>query len=65
MDPDTNPAGIKQRLGVVPQETNLDPDFTCYGNLFTYAGISTSRRKLAINGPKNCWILSSCRRNGT
>jgi lipooligosaccharide transport system ATP-binding protein len=37
MDPDTNPAGIKQRLGVVPQETNLDPDFTCYGNLFTYA----------------------------
>jgi len=37
MDPDTDPAGIKQRLGVVPQETNLDPDFTCYGNLFTYA----------------------------
>ena len=37
MDPDTNPAGIKQRLGVVPQETNLDPDFTCFGNLFTYA----------------------------
>jgi lipooligosaccharide transport system ATP-binding protein len=37
MDPDTDPAGIKARLGVVPQETNLDPDFTCYGNLFTYA----------------------------
>jgi lipooligosaccharide transport system ATP-binding protein len=37
MDPDTAPAEIKQRLGVVPQETNLDPDFTCYGNLFTYA----------------------------
>ena len=37
MDPDTSPAEIKQRLGVVPQETNLDPDFTCYGNLFTYA----------------------------
>jgi lipooligosaccharide transport system ATP-binding protein len=37
MDPDISPAGIKQRLGVVPQETNLDPDFTCYGNLFTYA----------------------------
>jgi lipooligosaccharide transport system ATP-binding protein len=36
-DPDKEPAGIKQRLGVVPQETNLDPDFTCYGNLFTYA----------------------------
>jgi lipooligosaccharide transport system ATP-binding protein len=37
MDPDIDPAGIKARLGVVPQETNLDPDFTCYGNLFTYA----------------------------
>jgi len=37
MDPDTSPAEIKQRLGVVPQETNLDPDFTCFGNLFTYS----------------------------
>ena len=37
MDPDISPAEIKQRLGVVPQETNLDPDFTCYGNLFTYS----------------------------
>jgi lipooligosaccharide transport system ATP-binding protein len=37
MDPDIHPAEIKQQLGVVPQETNLDPDFTCYGNLFTYA----------------------------
>ena len=37
MDPDINPAGIKQRIGVVPQETNLDPDFTCAGNLLTYA----------------------------
>ena len=37
LDPDISPAEIKQRLGVVPQETNLDPDFTCYGNLFTFA----------------------------
>lgn len=37
LDPDIHPAEIKQRLGVVPQETNLDPDFTCYGNLFTYS----------------------------
>jgi lipooligosaccharide transport system ATP-binding protein len=37
MDPDKNPAEIKQQLGVVPQETNLDPDFTCFGNLFTYS----------------------------
>ena len=37
MDPDKNPAEIKQRIGVVPQETNLDPDFTCAGNLRIYA----------------------------
>ena len=37
MDPDSYPAEIKLRLGVVPQETNLDPDFTCFGNLFTYS----------------------------
>ena len=37
MDPDTAPAAIKAKLGIVPQETNLDPDFTCFGNLFTYA----------------------------
>ena len=37
MDPDKNPAEIKQRLGVVPQETNLDPDFTCFGNLYYYS----------------------------
>jgi len=37
MDPETDPAKIKQRIGVVPQETNLDPDFTCAGNLLVYA----------------------------
>ncbi|OPX65564.1 MAG: putative branched-chain amino acid transport ATP-binding protein LivG [Methanoregula sp. PtaU1.Bin006] len=37
MNPDMEPAAIKARIGVVPQETNLDPDFTCFGNLFTYA----------------------------
>jgi len=37
MDPEKDPAAIKARLGIVPQETNLDPDFSSYGNLFTYA----------------------------
>ena len=37
LDPDEYPAEIKRRIGVVPQETNLDPDFTCEGNLMTYA----------------------------
>jgi lipooligosaccharide transport system ATP-binding protein len=37
LDPNKHPAEIKRRIGVVPQETNLDPDFTCEGNLLTYA----------------------------
>lgn len=37
MDPDTSPRMIKQRLGVVPQENNPDPDFTVFQNLTLYA----------------------------
>jgi len=37
MDSDTHPREIKRLLGVLPQETNLDPDFTCYENLTHYA----------------------------
>ncbi len=37
MDTDTNPRAIKQRLGVVPQENNPDPDFTTFQNLIIYA----------------------------
>jgi lipooligosaccharide transport system ATP-binding protein len=37
IDPDRDPAGIKSRLGVIPQETNLDPDYTSFGNLFSYS----------------------------
>lgn len=37
LDPDEYPDIIKHRIGVVPQETNLDPDFTCEGNLLMYA----------------------------
>ncbi|MCU0631416.1 MAG: ABC transporter ATP-binding protein [Methanolinea sp.] len=36
-DVDVDPRGIKRWLGVVPQETNLDPDFTCLENLLVYA----------------------------
>lgn len=37
LDTDTHPREIKNRLGVVPQETNLDPDFSAYRNLLVYA----------------------------
>ena len=31
------PREIKKRLGIVPQETNLDPEFTCFENLLVYS----------------------------
>ncbi len=37
MDTDRDPRRIKQRLGVVPQENNPDPDFTAFQNLTVYA----------------------------
>ena len=37
MDVDHHPREIKRNLGVLPQETNLDPDFTCFENLINYA----------------------------
>jgi lipooligosaccharide transport system ATP-binding protein len=47
MDPDRDPAGIKNRLGVIPQETNLDPDYTSYGNLFSYSRYFDIPKELA------------------
>ncbi len=37
MDVERQPREIKRILGVVPQENNLDPDFTAYQNLLIYA----------------------------
>ncbi len=37
MDVSTHQREIKKRLGVVPQENNLDPDFTVYENLMVYS----------------------------
>ncbi|MDG6256183.1 MAG: ATP-binding cassette domain-containing protein [Methanomicrobiaceae archaeon] len=37
MDPEKEPRRIKQQIGVVPQETNLDTEFTCYENLLVYS----------------------------
>ncbi|HUH78823.1 MAG TPA: ABC transporter ATP-binding protein [Methanoregula sp.] len=47
IDPETDPAGIKARLGVIPQETNLDPDYTCYGNLISYSRYFDIPRQVA------------------
>jgi lipooligosaccharide transport system ATP-binding protein len=37
MDVDTHQREIKQIMGVLPQENNLDPDFTVYENLKVYS----------------------------
>jgi len=37
MDVTENPRQIKSILGVVPQDNNLDPDLTVYGNLMAYS----------------------------
>ena len=37
MDVAENGRGIKQMIGVAPQEDNLDPDFTVFHNLIVYA----------------------------
>ncbi|OGC89324.1 MAG: ABC transporter [candidate division Zixibacteria bacterium RBG_16_48_11] len=37
MDVIENPRQIKSILGVVPQDNNLDPDLTVYGNLMAYS----------------------------
>ncbi|MBU6428741.1 MAG: ATP-binding cassette domain-containing protein [Cyanobacteria bacterium REEB65] len=47
MDVRSRPREIKSRLGVVPQENNLDPDFTTLENLLQYALYFSLPRKLA------------------
>ena len=37
MDVTENPGKIKARLGVMPQDNNLDPDLTVFENLIVYA----------------------------
>jgi lipooligosaccharide transport system ATP-binding protein len=36
-DVDSQPREIKKQLGVLPQDTNLDPEFTCIENLTTFS----------------------------
>ncbi|MDD1710751.1 MAG: ABC transporter ATP-binding protein [Methanoregulaceae archaeon] len=49
LDVNTHPREIKGRLGVLPQETNLDPDFTCIENLTNYARYFEIPKKEASN----------------
>ncbi|NLV26086.1 MAG: ABC transporter ATP-binding protein [Methanomicrobiales archaeon] len=49
MDPDTDGREIRKCIGVVPQETNLDPDLSVFDNLAVYARFyDISSREAAI-----------------
>lgn len=47
LDVATDARAVKARLGIVPQETNLDPDFTVRHNLLVYARYFRIGRKAA------------------
>lgn len=49
MDVSTDQRKIKRLIGVVPQETNLDPDFTVYQNLLVYSRYFDIPQKKAEN----------------
>jgi lipooligosaccharide transport system ATP-binding protein len=47
MDVIKNPGEIKSRIGVMPQDINLDPDFTVFENLIVYARYFDIPRKIS------------------
>ncbi len=54
MDVSKNPGEIKARIGVMPQEDNLDPDFTVLENLIVYARYFDIPKK---DSSKTAWEL--------
>ncbi len=47
MDVEVSPREIKARIGVAPQEVNLDPDFTVFHNLIVYSRYFDIPKKVA------------------
>ena len=52
-DPETSGRIIRKRIGVVPQETNLDPDLSVFDNLTEYARFFDIWREEGIKRAKN------------
>jgi len=55
LDVTARPSDIKSRLGIMPQEDNLDPDLSVIENLVVYAVTLISGRKTASGPSVNCW----------
>jgi lipooligosaccharide transport system ATP-binding protein len=49
-----NPSMIKSRIGVMPQDINLDPDLSVFENLIVYARYFDIRKKDAV---RLAWVL--------
>ncbi|MDA8214640.1 MAG: ABC transporter ATP-binding protein [Nitrospiraceae bacterium] len=49
MDVIESPGEIKSRIGVMPQDDNLDPDLTVFGNLIVYARYFDIPKKVSSN----------------
>lgn len=47
MDVTRNPSEIKARIGVMPQDDNLDPDLTVFENLIVYARYFNIPRRIS------------------
>ena len=47
IDVTENPSEIKSRLGVMPQDNNLDPDLTVFENLIVYARYFDIRKEVS------------------
>ena len=61
MDPRTHASRIKARLGVVPQQDNLDAEITVRENLLMYARYFDIPRDVAQKRAQtSCWSSSSC-----
>ena len=58
MDPVRDGPAIRARLGVCPQQDNLDPELTARENLTTYARYFGLSPQVRGAGPTSCW--SSC-----
>jgi lipooligosaccharide transport system ATP-binding protein len=48
MDVSEDPSAIKSRIGVMPQDNNLDPDLSVFENLIVYARYFDIRKKDAV-----------------
>jgi len=58
LDVTEQPSRIKSRIGVMPQDDNLDPDLSVLQNLIVYARYFDIPRETSMPAHGNSWTLS-------